>query len=369
MSEGEPVPEHGQQQPGQTKGERPVAPPTHTAGAMLRNLRERAGLEAVIVASALKISPQMLQALEEDRYDALPDLAFARGLAASICRNFGADPKPVLAQMPSAHATDLAASEHNINAPFRSATDRPGRLLPKYISRPLTLVVALFLLGSLLLWLWPTLPIHLGETQQEVQTTALPQPPSTGVDGSVLQETPAAASNRRRESASSAAAADDSADDSEDEAQGAAPEADEEAGDWAGRDATGEGSAGGATSGEEAAQDTTAADDMDDSAAAAPQNPDTEADVERSSAAAQEAASDDLVIEAVSDESWVSVHDASGKPLYNALLPQGEVARISGEKPLSATIGRKDAVAVQVHGQPFDHRSLGSSSVARFEVD
>lgn len=349
-----------------------------SAGARLRHIRESAGIDAAIVASALKISPQTLDALEHDRYEALPDLAFARSLAASICRNFGVDPGPVLAQMPQVHAAELPMPERGINAPFHGAGDRPMALLPKYISRPLTVVVALFLLGSLLLWLWPTLPIRLGDAHTDeptVHTETLfdaesadeppaetpdpaQQPDATPAPGAALDAAEPAA-------ASEPAAAEDLDNDATiTDLDAVDPEA------AAGQESSDpEGSAD-----EEGAQDAATADEPGDAAADAPPAADPDADVSNADdattdeAAAVVPAADDLVIEA-SGESWVSVRDASGKTLVNRLLEAGESERISGAKPLSATIGRKEAVTVRVHGEPFDHRALSSSSVSRFKVN
>lgn len=71
-----------------------------SAGAMLRTLREQAGMELETLGAALKVSTQRLHALESDDYSALPALYFARGLAANICRHLGQDAAPVLAKMP-----------------------------------------------------------------------------------------------------------------------------------------------------------------------------------------------------------------------------------------------------------------------------
>ena len=67
-------------------------------------------------------------------------------------------------------------------------------------------------------------------------------------------------------------------------------------------------------------------------------------------------------------ETWVTVRDAAGKQLINRVLAAGETVGVSGDAPLSVTIGRKDAVDVTVRGQPFDHRSLSKTTVSRFQV-
>ncbi|HYE38489.1 MAG TPA: helix-turn-helix transcriptional regulator, partial [Ramlibacter sp.] len=51
-----------------------------TAGALLRDAREAAGLHVATLAANLKVPVRKLEALEEDRYDLLPDAVFVRAL-------------------------------------------------------------------------------------------------------------------------------------------------------------------------------------------------------------------------------------------------------------------------------------------------
>ncbi len=148
-----------------------------SAGAMLRQLRESAGVDLMLLASAMKVSPQKLEALESDRLELLPDVTFARGLASAICRAFGADPAPVLERMPVA-APGLKPPAQEINQPFRRAGDRPTPMLASQFSRPLLIAIGGLLLGALALWLLPTLPIQLGA----------PTPATTPAADGVLRE-------------------------------------------------------------------------------------------------------------------------------------------------------------------------------------
>ena len=157
-----------------------VAPPSAgqpSAGTTLRQLRESAGVNAAVLASAMKVSVQKLEALEADRLDLLPDVTFARGLASSICRSFGTDPAPVLERMPVV-APGLPSSSSGINQPFRRASDGPASMLSGSFSRPLLIAVALLLAGAALLWLLPTLPIRLGA----------PEPAATPAGDSTVRE-------------------------------------------------------------------------------------------------------------------------------------------------------------------------------------
>jgi cytoskeleton protein RodZ len=125
-------------------------------------MREAAGVDAGVLASAMKVSLSKLDALEHDRLEQLPDVTFARALASAICRAFGVDPAPVLALMP-APAAGLRAPVSNVNEPFHPAGESGVAALSSAFSRPLLAVIAVLLLGAALLWLWPTWPIRLTE--------------------------------------------------------------------------------------------------------------------------------------------------------------------------------------------------------------
>ena len=54
------------------------------AGNLLRKAREATGLHVAALAVSLKVPVSKLEALEAGRIDLLPDLTFARALAASV---------------------------------------------------------------------------------------------------------------------------------------------------------------------------------------------------------------------------------------------------------------------------------------------
>lgn len=276
-----------------------------SAGAMLRQMREAAGVHAAVLASVLKVPQQKLEALESDRLDALPDVTFARGLAAAICRAFGVDSAPVLARMPMA-GNRLRTQESDLNQSFRSAGDRPRSMLASGPSRPLMIVVGLLLVGAALLWLLPTLPIQLSapsptvNSDGSVSESVTPGPPVEAVEPTAP---PAAAGSAAAAEQPLAAAS-------------------------AGQGPTG-----------------------------APSAP----------ASAAEAA-DQIIVITASAETWVTVRDAAGKPVINRALAAGETVSATGAVPLGVTIGRKDAVTVKVRGKPFDLKSISRSNVARFQV-
>lgn len=283
-------------------------PDRASAGMLLREMREAAGVDVGLLASALKVSVQKVEALEADRLDLLPDVTFARGLASTVCRAFGVDPGEVLSRMPVS-APGLRDNATAINQPFRRTGEGPAPMLTSGPSRPLLILVGLLLLAAALLWLWPTLPIQLGAPE--------PAPSSDGtVQESVPPPVPAVEPTAPPELGASGAVA------------AAAPVASAAA---------------------------------SASTAAAPR-------ASQPVAAASAPATNDLVRFEATGETWVTVRDAKGESLINRALQAGEAIGVSGQPPLAVTVGRKSAVMVKVRGEPFDINGIGRSSVARFDV-
>lgn len=98
-------------------------PPATSAGALLRQARQAQGMHIAVLATAIKVTPRKLEALENDRFDELPDATFTRALAQTVCRTLKIDPAPVLALLPRPPGYRLEQVGEGINAPFR---DRPG---------------------------------------------------------------------------------------------------------------------------------------------------------------------------------------------------------------------------------------------------
>jgi len=114
-----------------------------TAGMLLRHAREAAGLRVDTLAANLKVPVRKLEALEEDRYDLLPDATFARALASSVCRTLKVDAQPVLERLPQGAQPSLVpAGRPVINEPFRAPGDGPGPGLLDQVSRPVIVTVA-----------------------------------------------------------------------------------------------------------------------------------------------------------------------------------------------------------------------------------
>lgn len=71
-----------------------------TAGGLLKAARQGVGMHLAVLSVNLKVPVRQLEALEADQYLFDQSPVFARGLAASVCRQLRADPAPILALMP-----------------------------------------------------------------------------------------------------------------------------------------------------------------------------------------------------------------------------------------------------------------------------
>src|SRR5450830_1833127 len=186
--------------------------PPLSAGALLRQAREAAGMHVAALAVALKVPVSKLEALEADRYDQLPDAVFVRALASSVCRTLRIDAAPVLERLPQTQTPRLNPDDAGINTPFRAQNERRNRLVSEHRFSPTLLAVPLLCLGALAIYLWPRFSPSVPEpaaplTSPGAVVQAAPDPEPAPPPAPVPASTAAAASVQPASSVSPAAAA------------------------------------------------------------------------------------------------------------------------------------------------------------------
>jgi cytoskeleton protein RodZ len=133
----------------------PVNPPSLSAGALLRQARLSQGLHIAALATQLKVSPRMLEALESDRFEQLPDAAFARALAQSMCRQLRIDAASVLSRLPQPKSPRLEHVTRGLDTPFREPPGRHSADEPSLLTRPVVWGPALILIAAAVVYLLP----------------------------------------------------------------------------------------------------------------------------------------------------------------------------------------------------------------------
>lgn len=310
----------------------------HTAGMILRHVREVAGLHIGALAVLLKVPVKKLEALEADRYDLLPDIVFARALALSVCRTLKVDPAPILDRFPESVKPLLASRSASINAPFR-ARGVPRSSGWAYASRRAIIAGVVLLAGAVVLVMFPVL--------------------KSGVEAIKVMATSYSSADQKDVPRDTAVASIDPVD-------------------AAGKPSTSDaGASSGAT--DVAAGANTQAGliglQVSSTLSSGGQSPASGSLVnplvnQRPAVATQVAAikSGNVLSFTAKSESWVNVTDAKGHAVLNKTLKAGEVAGVSGELPMTATVGRADATKVEFRGKPFGLGDYTKNNVARFEV-
>ena len=317
------------------------APGQISAGGLLREAREAAGLHIAALAVALKVPVKKIEAIEADRFFELPDAVFVRALASSICRTLKVDAAPVLQRLPQIGSPNLGYPNSGINAPFRSPGDGPRPSVWAQVSRPAVLAGLVLLLAALVLILLPvmrpdaieakfSLPgqedfsHNVGNNEPVETNTALVSPENRSVDAAgatdLFPPGPALPGNPASFKTSAAHFV---------------PAI--------------------STSGRAEIEPMVAPAVLVLSSAP-------------SASASLLPSSSGVLMFSAKSQSWVEVTDAKGRVVLRRNLAAGETAGASGALPLSAVVGRADATEVQVRGKAFDLSAHARDNVARFEV-
>lgn len=98
-----------------------------SAGSLLRQARVAKGMHIATLAASIKVPQRKLELLEADQWDKLPDMAFARALAQTVCRCLKMDPTTIMGLLPSAQTHRIEQLGEGLNAPFR---ERAGQEEP-----------------------------------------------------------------------------------------------------------------------------------------------------------------------------------------------------------------------------------------------
>jgi cytoskeleton protein RodZ len=279
-----------------------------TPGTVLASARKAAGLSIADVAAQLRLSPRQVQALEADRYEALPGTVFVRGFIRNYARALKLDPEPLL------NALEPAPDEE---APLRvQATSGSLPLGPRRSHvKPLmalfcTILVAVLAAGGYELW-----------SRQKDQKPAVvadasraqaPQPAITTVEPPQSQAPLGQSMN-------------------------AAPEPDAQAPAAASQPPAGE-----------------------SPPAAAPSEP---------AAPDQTGARMGRLRVQFNADSWLEVRDRGGAVLFIGTGQAGTERTFEAPSPLSVVIGNATGVRITYNGVPLDFSSHAARNIARLTLE
>jgi cytoskeleton protein RodZ len=287
-----------------------------SAGSLLRAAREKQGLHIAALAAAIKVAPRKLDALENDRWNELPDATFTRALAQTVCRTLKIDARPVLDLLPPPGAVALEPASSTLNMPFQ---DRPGRDDGGFAGaavRPMIWAAALLMLAAVAVYFVP----------DSVWSSGARQAPAPAGPASAAAPVPAAAVAPAIEPAGVAEAASGPAS----QALVAAPQP---------------------------ASASAPLPSRGETVFSAPPPTSTDA-----------AAPTGIVQLRTSEASWVEVRDATGQVLLSRTVLPGEGVGLDGKPPLRVTIGNAAVTQLGFRGKPVDLAAHTRDNVVRIEL-
>jgi cytoskeleton protein RodZ len=332
-------------------------PVTLSAGALLRQAREAAGLHVAALAVSMKVPVKKLEALEADRLDLLPDAVFVRALASSVCRALKIDATQVLQRLPQTAIPRLDTEQRGINEPFHVGGHASQLSMPEFLAKPAVWVVAVLLAGAAVLIAFPEVQHMEKEADSAPAPATIAMPAQTYMEPTdirpalplVTASAPVAVTATPPASAPVTAVA-------------AAPVASAPMA---------------MVSSPKPAIQTSAALAVNTSPVIAVQT--AKAPISVASAQLSKldvstttidlaSSATGIVVFKVRAPSWVNVVDAKGVVQLRKTLAAGETSGASGALPLTVVIGRADVTNVEVRGKPYSLAGIAIDNVARFEV-
>lgn len=288
----------------------PQVVPQLTAGLAIRQAREAAGLTVGHLAASLKVSAKTILALEDNNMAALPDLAFSRALAASICRTLKIDVNYILGLMPSLPQPHVVTNQEvGLNLPMARAFKLNFSLT--WFKSSTFAILAAVALATLAVANWPVVMEWLNKFEKSntpaatasSDAVALALPSANANEGSVVTTAAVPAPVASTANAASVSAS--------------APPA-----------------------------------------GAVPVSPAMPAFV---------GPANQLVFKATGS-SWIEVTDMNGKTVWKKLLAANESVPVAAPIPARVLIGNVAGTSLTVNDAVFDVMPFSANNIARFEV-
>ena len=323
--------------------------PSARPGQRLRTQRESRGIGIERIAAQLHLRREVVEALEQDRYEALPAPVFVTGYLNNYARLLGIDSQSIVQSFRDSLSPIEPPIPHAMSAPPRSV--HAGGLWVSLIS--LALIGAV--IAMVVLW-WQdrarldpgfasdsapalfgqTLPAADSETERPLDQTsavALDSPTDPSLEPAAADQPPPA------ETAASTAAP-----------------------------AVGPVMPPSAPATAPPASRQPVPDSPPVPSSLPPETASPPVQIAEDAAPLDEAATAEIVLE-FSGASWVTVRGSDGKVVLNGEMRDGDRRVLDGQPPYQFVIGNAAATRMTVGGEPFDVVNRSRGNVARFSLD
>lgn len=335
-------------------------------GQQLRQAREARKLDISHVATALRLTPQVVEAIERDDYAPLPSATFVSGYIRSYARLVGLDPEPLNQRFRRLHPNAEPPPRHFARGDHHGEQADGGGLGGVLI---LALIVIAVAAGGYAWWVMRPGP------DEQAQGASTPE-------SSAPQSTATAMRGQQRGFASESAAmmgTNTEADSPNDQARSALDEPPASAAETSPEPILG--SSSDIRMAEPGTEPPISVTDPLIASLPTPPSPEVEGPTARATETRTPTDATEETVAAPADPEtqavelnfngpcWVDIRDATGKVLLFGEMSRGSRETLDGQPPYSLVIGNAAAVELTVGGAPYDLRSVARGNVARFELD
>jgi cytoskeleton protein RodZ len=338
----------------------PSAPAAVLPGVQLAARRQQLNLTVEHIANQLNLAPRQIQALEADNYGALPGMASVRGFIRAYAKLLKLDAEPLV----QAVAGEASATAVEPLGPALSTTPfSDGRSSLAGRRFPLSWLVALAVLALVLL-------AAIGS--QMGWFPALSQSLSRNIDGGLALLHDSGSRPAQTDTASAAASADSASDNAApatvviSELPAAKPQAKADPAPAPAVQAPAKIEPPLAKA--EAPPVKADVAPVAPAAAAAPAVPAAQPAAAKAPDAADPAASKDLLVVKLRQDSWIDIRRSNNSPVVSRLARAGEVETVKVNGPLALTIGNAPGVELSLRGKAIALEAEANSNVAHITL-
>jgi len=315
--------------------------PTDSTGRRLHIARQSRGMTQEQVADELHLKPAVIEALEQQDYESLPEPVFIKGYVRKYARLVGLGPEPLVAAY---GIPPIRAHTNKVTARTARRRTSARRINASHLAVGMIGLKVLLLVGVLaFLWQWYQ------RSEPRLEMTAAEEVARETVPMEVLDTDP------EFESPTFLADAEDPLA-SRETGQSPEPESDAETSQPQPPTAAAE-------TGDAARENVDDATSAATDARPADTTPDTE---EAEATIAAEAGEIEITF---NGSCWVNMQDSEQKHKVSGSMKKGDRYVLKGKPPYSFILGNVAAVRITVGGKPLDLGTVSRGNVARFTLD
>lgn len=353
--------------------------PANTVGAILRAAREQAGLTSDELARRLCMTPDKLEALEQDAFERFAGVTYVRGYVRNLCKELGLDNAAVMevfVQQVPAEATKVF-DRTPVGTVMASRGEKQGGSL----FMPLVLVLAVAAAGG---YWWVDQQFGSanqlvrvdtqgdGDSELQGKVSNYGAQADTTVASAEVDFSQAESGELSAEASSAGAelAGEGVSDDGALETDAEIAESGD-LGDGYGEDFGADSPVESAAVVAPAAEEAPVEEQAEAPVAAPPadlQARQAQADGQPADNPTESAAAAQRLVISFDEESWLEVSDATGYKMISKLQPAGSRVELDGRAPFSLMLGNAAAATVTFNGEVVDSAPLGNRRTRKLSV-